>query len=236
MYKMFLAVLILFFAVIITGCSSGGSGSGSGGGGGVRPVSIGDIITFGEYQWRVLDIKDGKALIITEGVIECRPYHETYMSVTWLDCDLREYLNGEFYNKFSNTDKARIIETNIINQNNQWYSTPGGITTNDKIFLLSLEEVVLYFGDSGDLANRPTEAWYIDDSYNASRIASTVQTLSWNGNVRWNAGEVCWWWLRSPGNYDIHAACVGSDGCIYVTGSNATNSYGCLRPALWLNL
>jgi hypothetical protein len=44
---------------------------------------IGDIIPFGEYNWRVLDVQGDKALIITEDVVELRPYHEQYVEVTW---------------------------------------------------------------------------------------------------------------------------------------------------------
>jgi len=198
-------------------------------------VEIGKSIMFSDYQWIVLDIKGGKALILTQGTIECRPYNETLEEVTWATCTVRTYLNGEFYNKFSNADKARIIETNIINQNNQWYGTPGGENTTDKIFLLSLEEVVLYFGDSGQLANRPTPAtWRIDDDYNEYRIAYTAKELSY-GSVHLDANVACKWWLRSPGSAERVAVTVFADGRIDIHGDNV-EAFGCFRPALWLNL
>ena len=71
----------------------------------------------------------------------------------------------------------------MTNDDNPWYGTRGGNTTTDKIFLLSLEEVVKFFGDSGDLKNR--KGWYwengnfvlkdgqgyaINDQYNSTRI------------------------------------------------------------------
>ena len=206
-------------------------------------VFIGKIITFGDStvlgsnRWIVLDIKDGKALILTEGAIECRPYHVPGGTVAWETCTLRTYLNGEFYNKFSNEDKARIIETNIINQNNQWFGTNGGITTNDKIFLLSLEEVVLYFGDSGQLADYSASPsiYAIDDDYNDYRVAYTMKELSYD-TAHWNANVACVWWLRSPGDIDGTAAAVDADGWISLNGMYVSNNYGCLRPALWLNL
>ena len=208
----------------------------------VKFVFIGKIITFGDStvlgsnRWIVLDIKDGKALILTEGAIECRPYNETAVSVTWETCTLRTYLNGEFYNKFTNADKARIVETNIINQNNQWYGTPGGENTTDKIFLLSLEEVVLYFGDSGQLLDRPASLpWIINDDYNVYRIAYTVKAFSYD-IISWSANQACWWWLRSPGKDDKVVANVTVDGFVYVNGDGAYQFGGCLRPALWLNL
>ena len=63
------------------------------------------------------------------------------------------------------------------NKDNQWQGTKGGNTTADKVFLLSLEEVVKCFGDSGDLKNkRKVNAhgveceygYYTSDQYNSA--------------------------------------------------------------------
>ena len=135
---------------------------------------------------------------------------------------LRQYLNGEFYDSFNEADKARIAETRLANDNNQWFGTSGGNETSDRIFLLSLEEVVKYFGDSGQLRNRPSNE-IIDDQYNSERIATDA-----NGG----ASE---WRLRSPGSNSDSAALVLSVGRVLVRGyviyANAP-----FRPALWLNL
>ena len=63
-------------------------------------MNINDKINFGKYQWRVLDIKDNAALIITDKIIEQRSYHNKYVEITWAESSLREYLNNEFYNTF----------------------------------------------------------------------------------------------------------------------------------------
>ncbi|MDR3002338.1 MAG: DUF6273 domain-containing protein [Fibromonadaceae bacterium] len=115
----------------------------------MKDVKIGSNISFGGYNWCVLDIKNDAALIITEGIIEQRSYHNAYKDITWAECSLRKYLNGEFYDKFNATDKAKIIQVKNKNPDNQWYGTNGGADTRDRIFLLSLEEVACkYFGDS----------------------------------------------------------------------------------------
>lgn len=120
-------------------------------------MKTGDIIPFGKYEWRVLDVQNGKALLLSEKIIEQRAYHDPFASspplsdeITWETCTLRGYLNGKFYNSFSEEDKARIIETTIKNPDNLWYGTIGGNDTRDKIFLLSIEEADRYFGNSGD--------------------------------------------------------------------------------------
>jgi|GEM_PF-1191057 len=189
-------------------------------------AEVGDIIKFGGYDWLVLDKQSDKALIISENVLEKREYNEEYKSViTWETCTLRAYLNGDFYNSFSESDKKKIIKTKNKNPDNQWYNTDGGNDTEDYIFLLSLDEVVKYFGDSGQLKNRPSkESYSIDDQYNEKRIA-------------YFNGENDWWWLRSPDGYGNNAAFVRSGGTVDVSGHFVIyGNYDGVRPALWLKI
>ena len=72
-------------------------------------MQIGDLISFGKYEWRVLDIGDKAALVITTEVIEKRVYHNSLVPITWAECDMRKYLNGEFYDKFTEDEKSKII-------------------------------------------------------------------------------------------------------------------------------
>ena len=55
-------------------------------------MKVGDKIIFDKYEWRVLDIKNNAALIITEYIIEQRSFHDAYKDITWADCSLRKYL------------------------------------------------------------------------------------------------------------------------------------------------
>ena len=135
----------------------------------------------------------------------------------------------------------RVAETRLRNADNQYYGTRCGNDTTDRIFLLSLEEVVQYFGDSGELRNRPSlEANNFGYEDSSVRVA-----LDLNGNTSV-------WWLRSPGVYNTHAAYVSNDGRIFVSGSPVhgimsgefigfsghivDHGRGGVRPALWLNL
>jgi hypothetical protein len=192
----------------------------------------GDIVGFGGYEWRVLEVSGGKALLLSEYVLEHRPYNEEWVNVTWETCTLRSYLNGEFYDSFSPDDRARMVQTRNSNKDNQWLGTPGGNDTDDYIFLLSLEEVVRYFGDSGQLANRPEGVWEIYDHYNGARIAYSAVETPWGQP----AGSASWWWLRSPGRISSSAAGVYFGGNLYVGGCGVGYDYGGVRPALWLNL
>jgi hypothetical protein len=195
-------------------------------------VQVGSIMRFADIEWRVLDVRNNKALLISEKTLETRPYNDKYVDVTWETCAIRQYLNGEFYDKLG-AEKSAIAETRNNNPSNPWYGTAGGNATTDKVFLLSLDEVVKYFGDSGALANRRRKDWEgsaksdgacVFDQYNNARIAKN------------NSGETSWWWLRSPGCRGYNAASIDScHGYIHVLGDSVSGTNG-VRPALWLKL
>ena len=86
-------------------------------------VKEGEVIPFGKHQWRVLKTNGNSALIITENIIELRAWHEEFIETTWEQCDLRKYLNKQFYDTFDPTNRARIIETRITDCDNPWYGT-----------------------------------------------------------------------------------------------------------------
>ena len=184
---------------------------------------IGEIITFGKYDWRILEAKKDKMLIITDNIIIKQPYHKPRGKVTWEKCTLRDYLNREFYNSFDSTDKNKIVRITNKNQNNQWWKTPGGNPTQDYVFLLSLEEVAQYLGDISALKTKGTQIYYIDDGCDNLRMSK--HGFFW-----------AWWWLRSPGSIDYVAAYVLADGSVSVNGCNVYLDAGGVRPALWISL
>lgn len=201
----------------------------------MEEIKIGSVLSFGDYNWRVLDIQNNTALIITEEIIDQRPYHDAYKDITWADCTLRKYLNGEFYEKFNADDKSRIITVINKNLDNQWYGTKGGEDTEDNIFLLSLEEVCKYFGDSTSKLNNPGKNqryWFQRKDENNSKRLAKLHNKEW----AW------WWWLRSPGRVNVKVVYIfGTDGNIGIQGNNILKGNisdgkctGGVRPALWI--
>ena len=186
-----------------------------------------DIITFGQYNWQVLEVKEDRVLIITEDIIELRWYHNEFVEITWENCQLRKYLNNDFYDKFSQDEKTKIITVTNKNSDNPWFKTKGGNDTTDNIFLLSLEEICMYFGDSKEkLQNKDGQTWLIDDENNSNRQAK------YNNDFHW-------WRLRSPGYYGRTSASINSNGHVYVRGNGVygrPKDGGGLRPALWVRL
>lgn len=203
-------------------------------------MKIGDELKFGGYAWRVLDMKDGKALILAEEIIEQRDYHNKPVDITWKDCELRRYLNEDFYNKLSENDQERIVETINTNPGNLWYKADGGEDTIDRIFLLSIDDVVRkYFGDSSRLLDFPGKNqryWFQRKDENNMKRKSTFLNCSW------------WWWLRTPGKNNRVAVYIHGDGNIGIQGNGISkrntnvihrltnDNRGGVRPALWIKM
>ena len=195
------------------------------------------FVKLGGIDWRVLTVENNRALLISEKILEKRRYNIEFKDITWEACTLRTYLNGEFYNKLG-TAKSAIAETRNSNPNNPLYGTAGGNATTDKVFLLSLDEVCRYFGDStAELRNVQKYDYYINDKNNPNRRA--------NYGSEGDSG----WWLRSPGRngsdaalvcgtggVDVAGHSVLAEGFVYVNGSRVFHDGGGVRPALWLNL
>jgi len=196
-------------------------------------ISIGEIVQFGDFCWRVLDVENGKALVISDDILEQRAYHPCYEGVIWENSKLRQYLNGDFYNNFSQSEKDIVVETRLENPDNQWYGISGGNDTYDKIFVLSLEEVDRYFGNSGDyLHNRRKKyeegKWVADDS------GWILSNLHDDSRVAKHNGLASLWWLRTPGYSDCTVAYVGTPGYIPTNGDRVCIGRGGVRPALWV--
>ena len=210
------------------------------------------FFSFGKYTWRVLEEKDGKMLIIADNIIEQRSYHCESAEITWEHSDMRKYLNSTFYKSFKPDEQARILETEISDRDNPWTGTKCSNPTVDKIFLLSYDEVLKYFGDSGDMQNRQGWHWvdidvpgfnsgvpekggtdFINDQYNNARRVFKAD------------GSAAWWWLRSPGGQGRHTTgSIGFIGELFMCGDgvwmecreNGEEENAGVRPAMWIKV
>ncbi len=199
-------------------------------------LRVGDRIPFGQYPqgangevepliWRVLAVESGRALLITDKLIDCVRYHETDTKVTWETCSLRRWMNSDFINKaFSSSEQMLIVTVTIPNQKSGIFGLKEGNSTSDKIFALSINEAKKYFHNDNDRKAAPT-------GYAKKQGCET------SDNYSLPTGEKTgWWWLRSPGYDSCHAAIVKSNGNIYPDGSLVYLNVIAVRPALWLNL
>ena len=229
----------------------------------IKNAKVGDKVFFGNYEqddeesngkepieWRVLDKDGDRILVVSQYVLDCRKYNNSYDDTSWETCQLRKWLNDEFFNvAFSEEEKKRIPLVTIVNADNPEYGSEGGNDTEDRVFLLSIDEATKYFVDetdekgrhiSKDRACKPT-------SYAISQGATYL--------LFYREGEFpdcnSYWWLRSPGgdsfsNGSIRAALVGKSGLFSSSIMNLTpeshdysgtftyEDHIGVRPALWI--
>ena len=205
---------------------------------------MGSTITFGRYpqtregtdstpiEWLILDRDGDKALLLSRYGLENQPYNVEWTDTTWENCTLRAWLNDDFLKKaFSAEEQNAVCETLISNEKNQGYAawnTDGGDDTQDKIFLLSFAEVNQYFGV---VYNESCMEARMSPTAYASALGAFVN----DGEYRTaDGGKTGLWWLRSSGTSQNFAAFIAPDGSLY--SINVAYEYGCVRPALWVNI
>ena len=196
-------------------------------------MKAGDIVSFGEYkggtvEWLVLETDGEKAFLLSSCALECRTYHDRNEEVTWKTSELRKWMNSVMFNlMFSDEERARILTTTVLNEDNPEHGTPGGEETDDRMFLLSLGEVEKYLPSDADRICR------------ATRYAKKQGVFT-------DAYSACYWWLRTPGSKSNKAACIGLEGNIGFPGAIVggtdpvqriiTHEMIAVRPAMWITL
>lgn len=207
-------------------------------------VKAGDIITFGRYpqtaegtdqtpiEWIVLEVQDGKALVISRYGLDAQPYNSELIDVTWEDCSLRNWLNSDFLNAaFTPEELVAIPVTEVDNSAAQGCSRwrmNGGNNTTDMVFLLSCAEANRYLGVAQEDKNN------VKARVQPSEYAISRGTYTDSSEKTESGTEAGWWWLRSPGFFQDSAAYVFRDGSL--TNSRVSLVSGCVRPVLVINL
>lgn len=203
-------------------------------------LTKGNTICFGRYQqgdkgrardvkpleWLVLDVSDGRALLITKHGIDVKWFHKSTRSVTWETCTLRTlFCNGFFLNTaFKPAERKQIVLTAVKAEPNPHIpDTDPGRDTQDKVFLLSVQEAEKYFASNIKRQCFPT-------AYAWSRGANS------RGPYHETFRDTCWWWLRTSGWSNKYAAGVDLGGQIRCEGQEVRSNGNCVRPALWIKL
>lgn len=133
---------------------------------GIDEAGVGDIISFGSYEydteqpgneeilWDVIDEKDGKLLVISHYVIEEVAFTTGKGNPGWGKSLVRVWLNDDFYNSaFTEEEKEKIILSTIDNPSSvemfemcvETALDSEREDTEDYIFLLSWKEAFDYY-------------------------------------------------------------------------------------------
>lgn len=217
-----------------------------------RNVKEGEIITFGTYpqtsagndvtpvKWRVLQNSGSELFILSEYILDCRRYHGKSagitwydcVDITWRDCDLRKWLNDEFYNTVFTSAEKEFIKTAHCTGNGE-----GSPDTGDKVFLLSVDEINAVSDKNGkDLRRAVGTDFAKTKKPDGCSLYVYDKTNKDNYIIRNGEAAGCsWWWLRTRGNKPTRAFFIGT-GCSIRSYANVSAARDGVRPALKINL
>jgi len=107
------------------------------------------LVSAARCQWRILglDEESNTALVIAVDCVIQMPFSKTDDSAIWATCDLRSWLNTEFYSVLSKDIQEKIEERSLPNLGNEKYHISGGSPTVDKIFCLDIREATQYLSN-----------------------------------------------------------------------------------------
>ena len=194
----------------------------------------GEYVVFGKYEqdgdlsngpepieWVILEDDDEKMFLISRYILDCHTYQPEQEDVTWETCELRAWLNSDFYDAaFSPAAQQRILTTSVSTSGNEFWETDGGNDTQDKMFCLSLDEVWKYYemqrwfdevqiGFGGDLITDMTQ--YAEDNgadHYTIEQEEFERMMIYEGYDKDVIGKSSGgWWLRTPG-HEADWACI----------------------------
>lgn len=203
---------------------------------------------YDKIKWRILNNSKNDLLLISDKALDNRRYNEDIRNITWEKSTIRSWLNGysasensigKDYSKenfiesaFSKTERDVINNTKVVNKDNIDYKVSGGNDTKDKIFLLS--ETDTYTNTAKKYGLISDRGVYDEGKFcKTSTYAKAMGTF--NSIAKGYIGG-CWWWLRSPGQYEDCAAGIFEYGYGYNSGYLVDDYDNGVRPVIKLNI
>jgi len=199
--------------------------------------------------WRVLEVRDGTALLLSHAAVECEPFQADYRDVSWENCTLRSWLNGygpqenvsakdysgeddSFLSlAFSAEEQKAILNTAVRNEPNHYFGMDSGAPTEDRIFLLAESE--LFIHDSSEIHGFSRR----DEVADRAKQFRPTDYAVWKG-VWKEAGERgnVFWITRTTGYTHDNVVYVDESGYMYNRGILVTCGDAAVIPALVLDL
>ena len=178
-----------------------------------------------DIKWIVLayDSTANKALLLSKYVLDYRSFGEQKSYPGWADSSAHKWIESTFItNAFDKEEQSEIATTTVSTPDYKPYygsTTSGGPNTQDKVFLLSSEEVKKYLKND-DKAAAPTQ-YAVQQGIRLGSVYETSEGLS-----------AASWWLRDPrSSSEAYMVYLGGD-FLYASPSSKEG----IRPALWINL
>ena len=224
-------------------------------------LNIGDIVKFGKYEqdgnlnngkesieWILVDKNEQGLLLTTKYLLDCKPFNTFHRKVTWEKSSIRTWLNNDFYkNSFSNSEKELINTAYLINDENPYYNTDSGNNTYDKVFLLSISEVLKIYNTNSNLEISKRDALTFD----IRKLCKPTQFAKNNG-VRVNISPAIYngcgnYFLRTSGLYgkriwygdvsaEYYQSIITEDGRLSARGTGVHSLDDGIRPCVYVKI
>lgn len=206
----------------------------------INLVGFSENITFGAYyqeyaidskkapiEWIILDETDDSYLLLSKYALDANRFGSMLWPCFWYNSDIRSFLNNEFYKEaFSYDEQERIITSHLYTQRNCIYANgTKDFYTNDKVFLLSIEEVEQY------ILTAEVSIAYVTPFARIGHVRKIGD--NWGGVSANKSGATCWW-LRSNGITEYYGAFVNAQGRIVYEGEMVYAPHYAVRPAIWI--
>ena len=211
----------------------------------IKNSKAGDTILFGNYEqdndltngkeeieWTVLKRDQNKILIISKYIL-CplkildEPYEPYALinsgrTITWETSHARKWLNSDFINSaFSSEERDCIITTFITDNYSPYWNQPEENDTYDKVFLLSIKEVLELMPSENERTSEPTDY----------AIGLGMYDEKHGDSEYYNS-----WWTRSRGSNGYCFTYIFKKGEIGKHGHLVTVDVVGARPALWIEV
>lgn len=258
--RLLIVLLAIIMCFILTGCGKEKTNNGENSNQGEKQQQdinnkdtivskVGETLGFGtkenkNIEWQVLEIDNDtkKALIVTKNCIRLDVFNEIDTAV-WANSTIRTWLNEEFVKQFGSSETTRILTTELnSNENLNFNDYPEEKitwqTTNDKVFLLSADEVKRYFADD---ESRKAILSLSDNEMLATydRYLKNFNYVDDDGMVKKDMydlnNHVVDYWLRSNGR-GYMSQTVSEYGSIDDYGANQDATFKGIRPAMWIDI
>lgn len=229
-----------------------------------QPVTYqrdGEYIVFGSYEqdgdtgngpepiyWEVVSEENGRMLVVSRYILDFQHYNNTKSHVTWEECTLRAWLNGDFIDTaFTEEERAQILSVTLTNPDNSYSDADCGNDTEDQVFCLSVDEIFENFEynqwdeeyEDGHFQVLLTEATpyaiaqgVIPREISSSDYSENLTSFGYTeDSLGVNSG---YWWLRSN-SIGTNACFVDMYGRTGWTYSTVVDRPGIgVRPAMYL--
>ncbi len=188
-------------------------------------LAANDIVVFGSYEqdndqsdgkepieWRVMEIEDGDAMLISRYVLDMLPYNQGNMKTSWRRSTIRQWLNSTFYDAaFTDEEKGRIVTKEVSTRYDEG-------TTADPVTLMTCPDALRIFANHQDRQCMATPY---------AKALGVHQSKKYGGHTHW--------WTRNPSWESYNkASYVAANGGTMKCGAPLTNRNFGVRPMIYV--